>query len=234
MPPDRNEMARLHEEFLAELHDGRNSRGSGQTWQDPGDGRGNRLTTGFAFAWDGKSTCGKGIPVDRATIAKIREQAGGERPEIALRFYDTEDLERVGEDWIAIPAADFGELLIAARLTEQHTHAGASPVPSVAPPPLPEVLRGGYPPDIPPPPHELWPCRVIDSRHDPHSPTNEVTNSGYDISDNGMVTEFTVTSVRVEPVSEARRHLFVNEVLVRRGQLYVDGRLEVQVGGPLF
>jgi hypothetical protein len=47
-----------------------------------------------------------------------------------------------------------------------------------------------------------------------------------------MVTESPVTSVRVEPIAEGRSHLFVNEVLVRRGQLYVDGRLEVQVGGP--
>jgi hypothetical protein len=258
MALDRNEMARLHEEFLAELHGGRNTRGSGQTWQDPGDGRGNRLTTEFAFAWDGKSTRGKGITVDRATIAKIREQAGGERPEIALRFYDTDDLERVGEDWIAIPAADFGELLEAARrVGHQYGEAVAElqaaleaeraknaqfaqtdqplpvfPVPWQ--PPSSEVLHGGYPPDIPAPPHELWPCKVIDSRHDPDSPTNEAVITGYDVNDSGMVTEFTVASVRVEPISEARNHLFVNDMLVRRGQLYIDGRLEVQVGGPLF
>jgi hypothetical protein len=233
-------MAELHEQFLAALTGGRKSRASGATWQDPGDGRDNRLTTAFAFAWDGKSTTTGTISVTRDMLAKLRGDAGGERPMLGLRWYGTEDLEQVAEEWVAVTAADFGELLAEARQAADSTHTDdPSPVlfapPSVAaPPPASEVLHGGYPPDLPPPPHELWPCKVIDTRHDPHSPTNEITKNGYDINDNGMVTEFTVTTVRVEPISEARNHLFVNELLVRRGQLYVDGRLEVQVGGPLF
>lgn len=48
-------------------------------------------------------------------IAKIAEQAGGERPGLGLRWYDTDRLDRVGFDWVAISGADFSELLIAAR-----------------------------------------------------------------------------------------------------------------------
>jgi hypothetical protein len=232
MAPDRNKMAQLHEQYLADLTGGRKSRASGSTWQDPADGRNNRITTEYAFAFDGKSTTTKSITLDRAMIAKLREQAGGERPMFGLRWYDTEDLARVGEDLVVITAADFGELLTAARLMAKTTQAVADTVraipefpPSQPPPPVPHL--GG----LPPPPHELWPCTIIDARHVPEGSASLVSQ-GYYIDDNGGVTEIAVDSVRAEPIAEARYHLFVNEVLVRRGQLYIDGRLEVQVGGP--
>ena len=225
MAPDRNKMAQLHEQYLADLTGGRKSRASGATWQDPADGRDNRITTEFAFAWDGKSTTTKSITIDLAMLAKLREQAGGERPMLGLRWYGTEDLARISEEWVVINAADFGELLTCAR-------AGTAYVPSQpltlfpAPPP-PQPSLGG----LPVPPHELWPCTVIDARHVPEGSATLVSQ-GYYIDDNGGVTEIAVDSVRAEPIAEARYHLFVNELLVRRGQLYVDGKLEVQVGGP--
>lgn len=115
MAIDRAKMAEFHEQFLAKLNGGVKSKASGSQWTDQADGRNCRITTDFAFAWDGKSTCGQGISVTRDMLRKIREQAGGERPQIGLRFYETERLDAVAEEWIAVTAADFGELLEAAR-----------------------------------------------------------------------------------------------------------------------
>lgn len=227
-------MARLHEDFLAQLNGGRSTRGSGQTWQDQGDGRNNRLTTEFAFAWDGKSTLGKEIAVSRQMIAKIREQAGGERPEIGLRWYATEDLRRVDEDWIAIPAADYAELLRAARETRDYTHTDSgSPVVSmpVPPPPPPPTLHGPYPVGwLPVPPHELWPCLVVDSRHE-EAGGSALEHRGYWIADDGHVNDYGVSTVRYD-TGMGEMRLYVNDVRVIRGQLFVDGKLELTVGGP--
>jgi hypothetical protein len=252
-------MAELHEEYLAEVFGGRKTRGSGSQWQDQGDGHNNRLTTEFAFGWDGKSTLGKGITVDRAMLEKIREQAGGERPAIGLRFYGTEDLKQVDEDWVAITAADLAELLEAARWSvaevgqaiaaarqswEQEqvgTQVGPDswfpdpprpgPVP-VQPPSSPvPVLSGPYPVQLlPVPPHELWPCLVVDGRHD-EGDAGSITSRGYWIADDGTVTDRSVSSVRYDRgMGELR--LYVDDVRVIRGELYIDGTLRVRVGGP--
>jgi hypothetical protein len=110
-------MGELHEEHLAEINGGRKSRSSGNQWHDAADGRNSRDDP-FNFAWDGKSTLGKGINVTLDMIAKIREQAGGERPEIGLRWYGSGDLTQVTEDWIAVPDVDFEEMKIAATAYE--------------------------------------------------------------------------------------------------------------------
>jgi hypothetical protein len=68
----------------------------------------------FAFAWDGKSTLGKSVGVSRVMWEKAKEQAGGERPALPLRFYDNERLD-VGEDLIVLGLDDFAELLAAAN-----------------------------------------------------------------------------------------------------------------------
>ena len=73
------------------------------------DGRTDRRFESFAWAWDGKSTMGKSISVTREMLEKAVEQAGGERPMIALRFYDDERL-RIYDDWILVKADDFLDL----------------------------------------------------------------------------------------------------------------------------
>ena len=242
MAVDRNQMAELHEAFLAELFGGRQSKASGATWPNQGDGENNRMTTEFAFTWDGKSTRGKGITVDRATLEKIREQAGGNRPALGLRFYDTDDLQRIGEDWILVPAADFGELLDCARhpmftVTDDQPvivvpPTRAPPPPAFMPPEPPaQVLHGTYPADLPPPPHELWPCLIVDSRHDLADPAR-VVNQGYYVSDGGMVSGYSVGSCRVERGLGQEDRMFVNETVINRGQLWVDGVLRLTVGMP--
>ena len=113
MTIDRHEMGNRHEEWLAEVLGGRKTPGSGNQWRNPADGRQNRYVDSFAFAWDGKSTRSNSISITREMLSKIKEQADTERPMIALRFYDDDRL-RSFEDWIAIKADDFLELLEAA------------------------------------------------------------------------------------------------------------------------
>ena len=102
-------MGDTHEAWLIEQFGGRQSPGSGNQWRNPMDGRHNRYEQEFAWAWDGKSTRSKSVSVTRAMLDKAVEQADGERPMIALRFYDDDRL-RSHEDWIVIRASDFIEL----------------------------------------------------------------------------------------------------------------------------
>jgi hypothetical protein len=110
MAPDKHRMGELHEQDLARLVGGRKSAASGATWKDPADGRASHMTEEFAFAFDGKATLGQGINVTREMLAKITEQAGGERPMIGLRFYGNERLDAIDYDWVAIRDHDFAEL----------------------------------------------------------------------------------------------------------------------------
>lgn len=104
-----------HEGFLVSLFGGRQSRGSGNQWRNPMDGRTSRKHLTFAFAWDGKSTLAKSIGVSLAMWDKAREQAGGERPMLALRFYKDESLKEVYRDLVVVDAHVFAELLEAAN-----------------------------------------------------------------------------------------------------------------------
>lgn len=251
MAADKHRMGELHEEFLAQLNDGVKSKASGSQWTDPGDGRNNRLTDPFAFCWDGKSTCTEGITVTRAMIAKIREQAGGERPQIGLRFYATQRLDEVSEDWIAIPAADFAELLAAVRnppeiiqavppevqppsatagaragtqAVELATADGEMPLPPV---PAPRAQDMDWVPEGMPP-RSLWPCTVIDLWHTAGS---GMSKRGYHVSADGRMKAFQVRDVRIESEMASQARLIVDDVQVRRGELRIDGQLRVRVGG---
>lgn len=108
-------MGDAHEAFLCALFDGTQSRGSGNQWANPMDGRQNRFQQAYAFAWDGKSTLGGSIGVTRAMWRKAREQAHGERPMLGLRFYDDESLKRVEADLVVLSAHDMAEVLEAAN-----------------------------------------------------------------------------------------------------------------------
>lgn len=104
----RKKMGDRHEEYLAELFGGRMSRGSGNQWREPADGR-HEHHEPYAFAWDGKSTLASSISVTRTMWTKIMEQAGGERPMLGIRFYDTRDLD-VGHDLVVLRAEDLSEM----------------------------------------------------------------------------------------------------------------------------
>lgn len=117
----RKDMGDRHEEHLVNRLGGRRSKGSGNQWHNQMDGRHNRYTESFAFAWDGKSTTKASIGVSLAMWEKAQEQAGGERPMLALRWYPTErpSVEnRDGVDLVVISLDDFEALRQAARGSE--------------------------------------------------------------------------------------------------------------------
>ena len=106
-------MSDRHEADLAERLGGKVSRGSGNQWASPMDGRHAALETPYAFAWEGKSTRGKGISVTRAMWGKALLQAHGERPMLALRWYDSDRLD-VHADLVVLDLDDFEEMRDAA------------------------------------------------------------------------------------------------------------------------
>lgn len=115
--PPSQQMGEKHEIYLAQINAGTKTTSSGNQWDDQGDGR-NHHDDPFAFCWDGKSTKSKSLTVTLAMIEKIREQAQGERPQIGLRWYSSDVLD-VAEDWVAVPGADWEEVLSAARRAAQ-------------------------------------------------------------------------------------------------------------------
>lgn len=111
---DRTRIKKLadqHEVDVAELLGGRKTKSSGNQWNDPADGRTDRRDVEFAFAWDCKAAMPetKSVSVTREMLNKIIEQAGGERPAIPLRFYDTWRGE-VDHDWVVIRLDDLAEM----------------------------------------------------------------------------------------------------------------------------
>jgi hypothetical protein len=104
-------MSDAHEDHLAQVFGGRKTRGSGNQWANQTDGRTNRHDIPFAFAWDGKSTRAASTTVSRADLDKVREQADGDRPILALRFYDDDRL-RGSEDWVCLRLDDLAEMLM--------------------------------------------------------------------------------------------------------------------------
>lgn len=106
-------MADKHEDEVCEAIGARKTRGSGNQWRDQTDGKHNHRETDFAFAFDGKSTTGKGVNVTREMWQKTREQAAGERPLLALRFYEDDTLEE-SQDLVVMSLDDFVEMREAA------------------------------------------------------------------------------------------------------------------------
>ena len=105
-----HKMAEKHEADLAESLGGRRTRGSGNQFNNPMDGRHDRYAMPVAFAWDGKSTRSASIGVSRAMGEKAVEQAHGERPMLALRFYTTDRLD-YDIDLVAVDRLDMSEML---------------------------------------------------------------------------------------------------------------------------
>jgi hypothetical protein len=244
MAVDKHRMGLLHEEFLAAAVGGRRSKSSGAHWTDKADGRANHLTDEFAFAFDGKSTRGDSISITRAMLAKVREEADGERPMIGARFYDTDDLKEVSEEWVLITAADFAGMREAAvareesheRITtlenELRRELSAirsdqrAPVP--APPSVPAADLRSMQLNLPP--QSLWPCMLIVINH--HSPEKR-DMMGYQIDEHGRVQTITVDQVRMEPTGSAEERLIVNGFRVPRGEVRIDGRLRLRVPSAL-
>jgi hypothetical protein len=103
-------MAEAHERDVCERLGARKTRGSGNQPANPMDGRQNRFAQAVAFAIDCKATRGESISVTRKMVTKAEEQAHGERPMLALRWYDSDRLS-VWRDYACIDVDDLAELL---------------------------------------------------------------------------------------------------------------------------
>lgn len=112
--PTTRALSDKHETFLADLFDGHRSRGSGNQWNAPMDGRNDGVTS-HALAWEGKSTQGQSIGVSRQVWDKAVAQAHGLTPVLALRFYGAGHDLPVGTDLVVLDAHDFSALLQDAR-----------------------------------------------------------------------------------------------------------------------
>ena len=113
--PTTRDLSDKHEIYLAELLDGRRSKGSGNQFNDPMDGRNDRHEQAHALAWDGKATQGKSVGITREMWAKAVEQAHGLIPTLALRFYGSGYGLKPELDLITIQADDFAAILDDAR-----------------------------------------------------------------------------------------------------------------------
>ena len=87
----------------------RRTRGSGNQWRDQMDAKHDHTACVYAFAVDGKSTLARSISVTRSMWEKAGEQASGERPMLALRFYNNASLE-VHADLAVCDLLDFAEM----------------------------------------------------------------------------------------------------------------------------
>jgi hypothetical protein len=251
------QMSILHEEYLAGLTGGRRTAASGSQWRDQGDTRDNHLAAEPAFCLDGKSTRGDSIAVTRIMLDKIREQAQGERPGIGLRWYDNDRLSEIGYDLVAVWADDFAELLQLAR-AGMRVADGTTAVPSAELQQLQaraeelERQRAGLlaeldahrqllkearnmPPAVIPPsdprPPGLADVTIVYGMLSGGEP--RMVHQGVHVTASGMHTTFPVTSLRIERDYDNKPRLMVNETIVRRGEYYLDGKLQCRVGiGP--
>lgn len=108
------EMSDKHEQFLAEVIQGRICRGSGNQFNNQMDVRNDGRLCSFALAVDGKSTFGKSITIDLDMIQKAYDQAHDLDAAIGLRWYHDETLRNT-TDWVAVPAEFLQGLLAVAR-----------------------------------------------------------------------------------------------------------------------
>lgn len=104
-------MSDRHEEDLVALLGGERTKNSGAVWNDRSDGHQIGLEGYWRFAWDGKSTLGESIGVTRKMLAKLREQCRGLEPMLPLRWYGNDRLTMVDEDWIAVEAETFAQIV---------------------------------------------------------------------------------------------------------------------------
>lgn len=107
-----------HEEDLAAILGGQMTKGSGNQFNDPMDGKHEYGSQRYTFAWDGKSSLGRSVSVSREMWAKAVDQARSFLPMVALRLYRSERLQ-VDMDLVAVEVNTFAEILETANRTPQ-------------------------------------------------------------------------------------------------------------------
>ena len=116
-------MSDPHEEYVAAMLGGRMSKGSGNQWHNPMDGRHSTRSQYYSFAWDGKSTLSKSVSVSLAMWDKAKEQARPAKPLLPLRFYATTNGE-VALDLVVLSLSDFALVLEDANRYQAAKEAG--------------------------------------------------------------------------------------------------------------
>jgi hypothetical protein len=122
--PTTRDLSDKHEAWLADLLDGRITRGSGSTFADQMDGKNDRHTQHYPLAWDGKATQRGSVSVSREMWAKAVEQSHGLTPALALRFYGPGYGLTPELDLIATEANDFAAMLADARTLQVIKESG--------------------------------------------------------------------------------------------------------------
>ncbi len=123
-----SDISQAHEEHLALVLGGRRTRGSGNQFANQMDGRHDHREKPWAFAWDGKASLGESIGVSRAMWRKAEDQAHGERPMLALRYYNTP--RSVDLDLVTLGLDDFAEMREAAVKWDQAKKLLLDPMPN--------------------------------------------------------------------------------------------------------
>lgn len=237
MALDRREMGDRHEKHIAAVNGGRQSRSSGNQWFDSGDGR-NQHDERYAWGWDCKSTRGKSLTITLEMIGKITEQAGGERPQIPLRWYLTDDLAEF-TDWVALPLADYAEMLADARgfaeamdrvqqLEEEIRQLREQAAPPDGPPPLllPSAFKDSYEGAVIDVPQLPW--TVVFKQNNAPGTNPPAVLTGFYYAPDGRRANFPVSVVRVEVNGDGSPRVIINEQLVKNCDLYVNGSLSVR------
>lgn len=116
MARSTRDLSDRHEDFLAELIDGRRTPGSGNHFANQGDVRGDHRRQNMAFALDGKATEGKSITIKLSDWEKIVEQAHDEIPGMGLRFYLDGTLRRTVDLIVVEATPTFQEMFWAVNL----------------------------------------------------------------------------------------------------------------------
>lgn len=119
-----SKMAVRHEQDVAELLTGRQTKASGSGWQDKTDGKHNPDVVPYAFAWDCKATLAKSASVSLATWAKLEDQSDDLLPALPLRFYGDTRLTLVNLDLIVLRLDHFAEILEEANLMARIRDSG--------------------------------------------------------------------------------------------------------------
>lgn len=122
--PTTRKMSARHEEDLADILSGQQTRNSGAVWSDQGDGHQIQDDGYWRFVWDGKATLGKSISVTREMWDKINRQSRNLLPMIPLRWYQNERLTCVDIDLIAVDAKVFAQMRVDANNWRRHQEGG--------------------------------------------------------------------------------------------------------------
>jgi hypothetical protein len=225
----------------------------------------------YGWATEGKATCGQSIGVTREIIAKLADEAEGERPLLGLLFYADETLERIDYELVAMNADDFAEIMgDNARLRSEladaqerlaNLTAGTESIATgspMSPGSAAELVRRAQEEAaalrrdnesllalvatsgvltkhqrelavVGMPSKELWPCYVIDIRKSFTQPSSATQERAWYVSASGEVDRLMVHTVRIDRGIGLTDRIFLNEQIVRCGELRVNGVLECRV-----